>query len=161
GIDYALFILNRFRQAVMAGHDPKDAVLESVNTAGRAVQFAGTTVIIALLGLFVLGIGFFNGLAIAASLTVAMVMLSAVWLLPALLPLLGSTALALRMPWARKNKEWHPEGGGWAHYGRQLQKRPWLYTIAATVLVMVLAIPYFSIRLGFPDDSGQPEGSPA
>ncbi len=161
GIDYALFILNRFRQAVMAGHDPKDAVLESVNTAGRAVQFAGTTVIIALLGLFVLGIGFFNGLAVAASLTVAMVMLSAVWLLPALLSLLGHKALGLRMPWARKQKEWHPEGGRWAHYGRQLQKRPWLYTIAAAALVMVLAIPYFSIRLGFPDDSGQPEGSPA
>ena len=161
GIDYALFILNRFRQAVMAGHDPKDAALESVNTAGRAVQFAGTTVIIALLGLFVLGIGFFNGLAVAASLTVAMVMLSAVWLLPALLSLLGHKALAIRMPWARKQKEWHPEGGGWAHYGRKLQKRPWLYTITAAVLVMVLAIPYFSIRLGFPDDSGQPEGSPA
>jgi RND superfamily putative drug exporter len=161
GIDYALFILNRFRQAVMAGHEPKDAALESVNTAGRAVQFAGTTVIIALLGLFVLGIGFFNGLAVAASLTVAMVMLSAVWLLPALLSLLGEKALGLRMPWARTRKEWHPEGGRWAHYGRTLQKRPWLYTVAAAALVVILAIPYFSIRLGFPDDSGQPEGSPA
>jgi RND superfamily putative drug exporter len=161
GIDYALFILNRFRQAVMAGHDPKDAALESVNTAGRAVQFAGTTVIIALLGLFVLGIGFFNGLAVAAALTVAMVMLSAVWLLPALLSLLGTKALGLRMPWARKQKEWHPEGGRWAHYGRLLQKRPWLYTIAAAALVVVMAIPYFSIRLGFPDDGGQPQGSPA
>ncbi|HPE11948.1 MAG: MMPL family transporter [Candidatus Nanopelagicales bacterium] len=161
GIDYALFILNRFRQAVMAGHAPKDAALESVNTAGRAVQFAGTTVIIALLGLFVLGIGFFNGLAVAASLTVAMVMLSAVWLLPALLSLLGEKALGLRMPWARSRKEWHPEGGKWAHYGRVLQRRPWLYTLAAAALVVVLAIPYFSIRLGFPDDSGQPQGSPA
>jgi len=161
GIDYALFILNRFRQAVMAGHDPKDAAYESVNTAGRAVQFAGTTVIIALLGLFVLGIGFFNGLAIAASLTVAMVMLSAVWLLPSLLSLLGAKSLGIRMPWARKHKTWHPEGGRWAHYGRVLQRRPWLYTISAAVLVMVLAIPYFSIRLGFPDDSGQPVGSPS
>ncbi len=161
GIDYALFILNRFRQAVMAGHDPKDAVLESVNTAGRAVQFAGTTVIIALLGLFVLGIGFFNGLAVAASLTVAMVMLSAVWMLPALLSLLGHKALGLRMPWARKKKEWHPEGGAWAHYGRRLQKRPWLYTVGAALLVLIMAVPYFSIRLGFPDDSGQPVGSPS
>jgi len=161
GIDYALFILNRFRQAVMAGHAPKDAVYESVNTAGRAVQFAGTTVIIALLGLFVLGIGFFNGLALAASLTVAMVMLSAVWFLPALLSLLGDKALAIRMPWARKTKAWHPEGGKWAHYGHVLQKRPWFYTVAAALLVMVMAIPYFSIRLGFPDDSGQPVGSPA
>ena len=161
GIDYALFILNRYRQAVLAGHSPKDAAYESVNTAGRAVQFAGTTVIIALLGLFVLGIGFFNGLALAASLTVAMVMLSAVWFLPALLSLLGTKALAIRMPWNRKDKEWHPEGGRWAHYGHILQKRPWLYTIAAAALVMVMAIPYFSIRLGFPDDSGQPEGSTA
>ena len=161
GIDYALFILNRFRQAVLAGHDPKSAVLESVNTAGRAVQFAGTTVIIALLGLFVLGIGFFNGLAVAASVTVLMVMLSAVWFLPALLSLLGDKALGLRMPWARKQKDWHPEGGKWAHYGRVLQRRPWLYTIVVTLLVMAMSIPYFSIRLGFPDDSGQPNGSPA
>ena len=161
GIDYALFIVNRYRQAVMAGHQPKDAAYEAVNTAGRAVQFAGTTVMIALLGLFVLGIGFFNGLALAASLTVLMVMLSAVWLLPALLSLLGDKALGIRMPWARKNKTWHPEGGKWAHYGRLLQKRPWLYTIAAAALVMIMAIPYFSIRLGFPDDSGQPAGSPA
>ncbi|HQR79024.1 MAG TPA: MMPL family transporter [Actinomycetota bacterium] len=161
GIDYALFILNRFRQAVQAGHDPKDAAHESVNTAGRAVQFAGTTVIIALLGLLVMGIGFFNGLAVAASLTVAMVMLSAVWLLPALLSALGNKALGIRMPWARKTKQWHPEGGRWAHYGRVLQKRPWLYTILAALLVTILAVPYFGMRLGFPDDSGQPVGSPA
>jgi RND superfamily putative drug exporter len=161
GIDYALFIVNRYRQAVMAGHPAKDAAYEAVNTAGRAVQFAGTTVIIALLGLFVLGISFFNGLALAASLTVAMVMLSAVWLLPALLSLLGTKALGIRMPWARKDKTWHPEGGKWAHYGRVLQRRPWLYTVGAALLVLVMAIPYFSIRLGFPDDSGQPQGSPA
>jgi len=161
GIDYALFILNRFRQAVQAGHDPKDAAFESVNTAGRAVQFAGTAVIIALLGLFVLGVGFFNGLAVAASLTVAMVMLSAVWFLPALLSLLGARTLGLRMPWARKHKTWHPEGGKWAHYGHLLQKRPWAYAIGSALLVMVMAIPFFGVRLGFPDDGGQPVGSAA
>ena len=58
GIDYALFVLNRYRQAVLVGHDPKRAAMEAVNTAGRAVQFAGITVIFALLGLFVLGIGY-------------------------------------------------------------------------------------------------------
>ena len=57
------------------------------------------------------------------------------WLLPALLSLLGDKALAIRMPWARKNKTWHPEGGKWAHYGRILQRRPWLYTLAAAALV--------------------------
>jgi len=112
GIDYALFILNRFRQSRMAGHGPQAAAIESVNTAGRAVLFAGSTVIIALMGLFVLRIGFFNGLAIGAAVTVLMVMLSALWLLPALLGLLGARALGWRMPWARKEKAWHPEGGG-------------------------------------------------
>ena len=88
-------------------------------------------------------------------------MLSAVWLLPALLSLLGEKALGLRMPWARSRKGNGTRGGKWAHYGRVLQRRPWLYTLAAAALVVVLAIPYFSIRLGFPDDSGQPQGSPA
>ncbi len=65
------------------------------------------------------------------------------------------------MPWARKTKAWHPEGGKWAHYGRVLQRRPAVYTIGAALLVMVMAIPFFGVRLGFPDDSGQPVGSPA
>ena len=114
GIDYALFVMNRFRQAVLAGHAAKDAAMESVETAGRAVLFAGGTVIIALLGLFVLRINFFAGLAVAASLTVLMVMLSALWMLPALLSLLGTKALALRLPWGKKPGEVHPEGKGWA-----------------------------------------------
>ena len=89
GIDYALFVINRHRQAVLAGRDPKDAAYETVATAGRAVVFAGTTVIIALLGLFVLNIDFMDGLAVAAALTVLTVMLTAVTLLPAVISLLG------------------------------------------------------------------------
>jgi len=93
GIDYSLFVINRYRQAIHAGHDPKRAALESVNTSGRAVVFAATTVIIALLGLWIMRISFFNGLSLAASGTVLLVMLSAVWLLPALLSLLGNHAV--------------------------------------------------------------------
>ena len=80
GIDYALFVLNRYRQALLAGHDKTRAAYEAVGTAGRAVQFAGLTVIIALLGLFVLRINFFNGLAVAAAVTVLAVMLAALWI---------------------------------------------------------------------------------
>lgn len=159
GIDYALFVLNRFRQAIQAGHEPKKAVTEAVDTAGRAVLFAGSTVIIALLGLFVMGISFFNGLAVAAAVTVLMVMLSALWMLPALLSLLGTKALAIRMPWARRHKEWHPEGGRWAHYGRLLQRQPWIPALLALGIVVTLALPTLSLRLGFSDDSGKPEGS--
>lgn len=160
GIDYALFVLNRYRQAVLIGHPPKQAAMESVNTAGRAVLFAGATVIVALLGLFILRIGFFNGLALAAAVTVLMVMLSALWLLPALLSLLGTKALGLRMPWGTKPGEGKPEGLRWAKYGHGLQRRPWLYAVVSMGLVAVLAIPVYSLRLGFADASGNAPGSP-
>jgi putative drug exporter of the RND superfamily len=163
GIDYGLFVTNRFRQGLLHGHDSKKAAMEAVNTAGRAVLFAGTTVIIALLGLFVMRISFFNGLSLAAAVTVLCVMLSALWFLPALLSLLGTKAIALRLPWGKKPGSMvdHPEGKAWAHYGRALQKRPLIPALLALAVVVVLAIPMFSLRQGFADDSGKPVGSPA
>ncbi len=163
GIDYALFVMNRYRQAVLHGHEPKRAAMESVETAGRAVLFAGSTVIIALLGLFVLGINFFNGLAVGAAVTVLAVMLSALWMLPALLSLMGTKALAWRLPWGKKPGSMvdRPEGRAWAHYGRVLQKRPIIPALVALAVVVVLAIPLFGLRQGFADDSGKPEGSSA
>ncbi|MHB1066816.1 MAG: MMPL family transporter [Candidatus Nanopelagicales bacterium] len=159
GIDYALFVMNRYRQAVLAGRAAKDAALESVHTAGRAVLFAGSTVIIALLGLWVLRINFFNGLSVAAAVTVLMVMLSALWLLPALLSLLGYKALSLRLPWGKKPGTVHGEGRAWAHYGRLLQRRPVVPVVLSVIVVGILAIPMFSLRQGFADDSGKPAGS--
>ncbi len=159
GIDYGLFVLNRYRTAILLGHEKKQAAIEAVNTAGRAVLFAGSTVIIALLGLFVLGINFFNGLALAAGLTVLMVMLSALWFLPALLSLLGTKALALRMPWGKKPGSGHIGGKRWAAYGAFLQRRPWLWAILSLAFVLILAIPVLSLRQGFADDSGKPVGS--
>lgn len=161
GIDYALFVINRYRQALLVGHEPKKAAFEAMETAGRAVVFAGSAVIIGLLGLLVLGIGFFTGLAIGASVTVVMVMLSAVWFLPAVLSLLGTKALAIRLPWGKKAGSGKAEGRGWARYGRGLQKTPWLTSALALGFVVILAIPAFSLRQGFADDSGKPEGSNA
>jgi RND superfamily putative drug exporter len=161
GIDYALFVLNRYRQAILVGHEPKRAALEAVNTAGRAVLFAGATVIFALCGLFILGIGFFNGLALSAIVTVLMVMTASLWLLPAVLSLLGTKALGLRLPWGTKPGEGRAEGRQWARYGHTLQKRPWLFAIVSVGLVAVLAIPVFSLRLGFADASGNAPGTPS
>jgi RND superfamily putative drug exporter len=163
GIDYALFVMNRYRQGLLHGHEPKKAAIEAVQTAGRAVLFAGSTVIIALLGLFVMRISFFNGLSLAAAVTVLFVMLSALWFLPALLSLLGTKALALRLPWGKKPGSMigHPEGKAWARYGRLLQKRPIVPALLALAFVVILAIPLFSLRQGFADDSGKPVGSPA
>jgi len=159
GIDYALFVLNRYRQALLVGHQPKAAAIEAVETAGRAVVFAGSAVIIGLLGLLILGINFFTGLAIGAAFTVVMVMLSAVWMLPALLSLLGTKAIALRLPWGKKAGTGHAEGRAWAHYGRILQRFPWLTALLALTFVVILAIPALSLRQGFADDSGKPEDS--
>jgi RND superfamily putative drug exporter len=99
GIDYSLFVINRYREAMRHGRDPRTAALESVRTSGRAVQFAALTVIIALLGLFVMRIEFFNGIAVSAAITVFMVMLGALLLLPSVLSLLGTWSFVGRMAW--------------------------------------------------------------
>lgn len=162
GIDYALFVTNRYKQALDAGREPKAAVMESVRTSGRAVVFAAATVIIALLGLFVLRINFFNGLAVAAAATVLMMMVGATLLLPAVLSLLGTKAFAIKMPWARKPKPHdHHEASVFARYGRWLEKNfKWFGAIAFVVLI-VIAIPATQLRLGFADDSTQDKGKPA
>ena len=159
GIDYSLFVINRYRQALEVGREPKAAVMESVRTAGRAVVFAAATVIIALSGLFVIGFEFFNGLAVASIGTVIMMMIGATFLLPAVLSLLGRRAFAVRMPWARKPKVHNPAGSGFARYGRWLQNRYKVVGGLALVVVVILALPVASMRFGFTDDGGRPEGS--
>ena len=159
GIDYSLFVLSRFTQEVRGGADPKAAAHTSVRTAGRAVMFAGCTVIIALLGMFVLRINFFNGLAVGAAVTVLMVMASALWFLPALLSLLGSKSLALRMPWARHPRQIAPEQSRWARYGALLQKAPIVPLVIALLVVVGLALPALKMQPGFPDDGSAATGS--
>ena len=160
GIDYSLFILSRFRQEVLEGKDPKDAIRTAVRTAGRAVLFAGCTVIIALLGLFVLGVTFFYGLAIAAATTVFVVLLAALILLPAIASLLGKHTLGVRMPWARNPHVKPLDQSRWASYGGLLQKAPWLSGLIALAIVLGLAVPALSIRQGFPDNGSAAPGSP-
>jgi RND superfamily putative drug exporter len=159
GIDYSLFVINRYKQALEAGREPRAAVMESVRTAGRAVLFAAFTVMIALSGLFVIGFDFFNGLAVASIATVAMMLIGATFLLPAILALLGRRAFAVRMPWARKPKVHNPAGSGFARYGRWLQSHYRVVGALALLVMLVIAAPVASMRLGFTDDGGRPEGS--
>ncbi|MBU6147613.1 MAG: MMPL family transporter [Actinomycetales bacterium] len=161
GIDYALFIVNRYRSALLAGTAPQPAALLAMATAGRAVLFAAATVVVALLGLFTIGMDFFNGLATAAALTVVSVMLAALWLLPALLSLLGLRTLGGRLPWGRRPGDLRPEGRRWAHLGGVLQRRPALPIVGVLAALLLLASPVLGLRLGFADDSGKPTGSSA
>ena len=85
GIDYALFIVTRYRDALHRGQSPEDATAEALDTAGRAVLFAGITVVISLLGMLLMGLAFVRGLAVGASVTVVFTMIASLTLLPALL----------------------------------------------------------------------------
>jgi len=105
GIDYALFIVTRFRENRRAGDDVEPAAIVAMDTAGRAVLFAGTTVIVALLGMVVLGLSFLDGLAVASALAVLLTMLASLTMLPALLAYVGE-----RVSRVRRNRRVTPCG---------------------------------------------------
>jgi putative drug exporter of the RND superfamily len=158
GIDYALLILTRFRTALAGGASTRDAIVESVATAGRSVVVAGTTVIIALLGLFVVGVSYMNGVALAAGMSVLVVMLAAITLLPALLAYAGTRVNKLRIPGlARPPKS--GEGVRAARWSRAVQRRPWAAAIAGGALLLALTAPVLGLRLGFPDAGNDRAGT--
>jgi putative drug exporter of the RND superfamily len=94
GVDYALFIVTRHRQGLVAGRDVESSIINAVNTSGRAVLFAGIIVCIALLGMFALGVSFLYGLAVAAAIGVALTMVAALTLLPAMLGFIGPKVMS-------------------------------------------------------------------
>ena len=96
GVDYALFIVTRYRQGLLRGLSGEQAVVESLDTSGRAVLFAGIIVCIAMLGMFALGVSFLYGVAIAAAIAVWFTVLAALTLLPALLGFFGTLVLRRR-----------------------------------------------------------------
>jgi putative drug exporter of the RND superfamily len=157
GIDYALLVLTRFRSAMNDGKDRHDAVVEAVTTAGRSVIIAGATVVIAVLGLLLTGLPYMYGVAISASIAVLVVMLAAVTLLPALLSYLGPRVDRLKIPFLGRTLRVEENGQSpaarWSH---MVQRRPWPFAIAATVLLLALAAPALGMRLGFPDAGNDP-----
>jgi RND superfamily putative drug exporter len=155
GIDYALFIVTRYRQGLHQGLDPRTAVIRAIDTAGRAVVFAGCTVVISILGLFLMGVEFVRGLAVGASITVLVVMLVSITLLPALLGYAGNTIDKLSAP-GRRTREADIRTSVWFRWSRVVQRRPWPAFLGGLVLLLVLAVPLLSIRLGFPDTGGSP-----
>jgi RND superfamily putative drug exporter len=205
GIDYALFIVTRFREQLRAGAPVETAVIASIDTSGRAVLFAGITVIISLMGLFLMGLDFVQGVALASSLGVAMMMIGSLTLLPALLGwvghridhtswaalaavgiavvgaivgvttgqsavFLGGFVLALLFfgaSFAVKPLRRHVphrvepprEQQVWYRWSRFIQRRPWPSALVAALILLILAIPFLSIRLGFGDYGNFPDDS--
>ena len=154
GIDYALFIVTRFRSAYREnGGDLQGAVQLAMNTAGRAILFAGATVVIALLGMFALGVSFLYGVAIAASLAVLLVLAASLTLLPALLMFTGRRIGRIR---ARRSSAREPRAGFWLRWVALIQRRPAWAALASTALLLTFAAPALGLRLGASDAGNDP-----
>jgi putative drug exporter of the RND superfamily len=158
GIDYALLVLTRFRATLNGGADVESAVVEALATAGRSVLIAGTTVLISVLGLFLMGVSYLQGVALSASLAVLVVMAAAVTLLPALLSLAGPRVNKLRIPGLRRTLA-HERPAPAARWSRFIQRRPWTAAIVGGAIVLALAAPVLGLRLGFPDEGNDQAGS--
>jgi putative drug exporter of the RND superfamily len=164
GVDYALFIVTRHRQGLIAGSDVETSIVNAVNTSGRAVLFAGIIVCIALLGMFALGVSFLYGLAVAAAIGVAFTMISALTLLPAMLGFIGPKVMS------RKQKRNLAQNGPrvvgadskgfWPNWADRVQRYPWVSAGLALAVVVIIALPFFSLRLGSADQGTDPAGTP-
>ena len=149
GIDYALFIVSRFRHELSLGREPEEAAGRAAGTAGSAVVFAGLTVIIALAGLTVVGIPFLAQMGVAAAITVAVAVVIALTLLPAILGFAGRRVAGGRIR-LRRNPTAQTHGERWARFvGRH--RVPVL--VAAVAGLAVLAVPALDMQLGLPNDS--------
>ncbi|HEY6758190.1 MAG TPA: MMPL family transporter [Baekduia sp.] len=185
GIDYALFVVTRFRAEVRGGMDRDRAIEKAIDTAGRTVMFAAITVVIALLGLLLLGLSFMHGVALGAAVAVLTVMFAALTIIPSLIGGSGRFfdgvlrefdrrggyrfwGMKRRIPIPgrefrarREAKRVHrrAEGHGWERWTRGVQARPYLAAGLALVVLLGLAIPALSIRLGNSDAGVDPSGT--
>ncbi len=205
GIDYALFIVTRHREAMHDGMSIEDAAVHAIDTSGRAVLFAGMTVIISLLGLLTVGLPFVSGFAVAMAIGVALMMVASVSLLPSLLAVVGRKiddttraavgslialvtggmiailfhalpallaglaiavvvqVLRFVVPWLaaplpHKAQNDHQRTVWW-RWSRVVQRHPWSALVVSTTALVVMALPMFSLRLGFGDDGNFPKGT--
>ena len=162
GIDYALFIVTRYRRGLEAGMTPEEAAVTALNTSGRTVLFAGGTVCIALLGILVLNFGFLNGLAIACTLTVVLTVLATITVLPALFSLFGRRVLSRRQRrtlGTQPGPADRPEpaaAGAWVRWADIVQRRPAVLAAVAVAVMVVLAIPVSRLQFGSSDQGHDP-----
>jgi putative drug exporter of the RND superfamily len=156
GIDYALLVVSRYRTGLHDGLDPARSVVLALDTSGRAVVFAGLTVVIALLGMFAMNLEFVRGISISAILAVLLTMAAAITLLPALLGFAGRNIDKFGLP-HRKERPGDAERSYWYRWSRLIQAHPWPALIVSATLLILLALPVLSMRLGFGDTGNFPE----
>jgi RND superfamily putative drug exporter len=197
GIDYALLIVTRYREQLHAGHEVRESIGTAIDTAGRSVLFAGTTVVISLMGLLLMGVKFVQGLSIGAAAVVAVTVAASLTLLPAFLGFaghrieltrwrgliaailiaVGLVGLGLHVPALAVSfvlaivvlivglfvsvlkrevprRPPKPRRQTTAYrWSRIIQHRPWTAAISSAIVLILLAIPFLSLRMGFSDES--------
>ncbi|MBB5789240.1 MMPL family transporter [Jiangella mangrovi] len=157
GIDYALLVFARYRSELLAGLDRQAAARVALDTAGRSVIFAGCTVIIALLGLFALGLGSLQGVALAVALTVLVTMLASLTLLPSLLTVFGRRIEKRIFAHAQKSKR--QPGARWRRLADAVRRHPLPPLVAAVAVLLALSAPALGMRLGFADAGNESASS--
>jgi putative drug exporter of the RND superfamily len=157
GIDYMLLMITRFKEWRAAGLDPEGATVATLDTAGRSVMVAGSTVVVSMLGLFAMGLSFMRGAAIVTIMAVLVVMAAAVTLFPALLGYFGKWIDRLRVPLGRRRPLETAVGGhvvparGWVRWSRFVDRHSIAASIAGVAILFALAAPFLGVRFGFPD----------
>ncbi len=156
GIDYALFIVARYRENRTAGQVNSQALSAAMGSSGTAVFFAGGTVVLAMAALALTGVGFLASIGLSTSIVVLFAVATAITLLPALLTLLGNRIDAGRIVGRRRVAK-AAEATAWWRLAHRISARPWPYLVAGTLLLLTLAAPALSLDTGFPDAGDNPK----
>ena len=158
GIDYALFVVTRHRAGMRAGLEPAEAAARATATAGGAVVFAGSTVVVALLSLGLAGIPLVWTLGYSAAIAVLVAMFAAITLLPALLALVGRRIDSLKLPFGERHKR-DDHSHGWARWAEGVARRPVPAVVFAALLLLIVALPVRNLHLGQEDDGALPKST--
>jgi putative drug exporter of the RND superfamily len=160
GIDYAMLMVTRFREWRSHGLSVEDSTVATLDTAGRSVLLAGSTVVISMLGLFAMGLSFMRGAALVTIVAVLVVMASAMTLFPALLGYFGAKIDRLRIPLPRRRRtSAGSTSGGWLRWSRFVQRHRLAALIAGAAVLVALATPFLGVRFGFPDAGNDASGT--
>ena len=167
GIDYALFIINKYRHYVQTGMSFGEATARAIGTAGNAVVFAAMTVVIALAALSVVNIPFMTTMGLVGAASIAVAALVAITFIPALLSVVGVRIFSKKQRKQIEKVQLRPSKRAdevkhtslWYRWGEAIVKRPWTMLISAVVIIVVIALPARSLNLGLPTDQYAANGS--
>jgi RND superfamily putative drug exporter len=163
-IDYSLFIVNRFREEMLAGNEPRQAIARTITTAGRTVVVSGMTIALALASLLIFPQVFLRSMGMGGIAAVLVAMIAAVTVLPALLVMLGPRINALRIPLPHRRRPapagpGDEESGGWARFAHTVMRRPAVFIVGVLIILGVLASPFLSAKFAGADERILPAGT--